>query len=66
MVVGRQVSHQRRLLRMRKKSGNDEFYANYLIAERAALIAAGPPTAPSPAFTSVHDLPAAGGWTRWP
>jgi hypothetical protein len=51
MVVGRQVTISG-AFQNAEEERTDEFYANYLIAERAVLVAAGPLTAPSPAFTS--------------
>jgi hypothetical protein len=51
MVVGRQVTI-RADFKNAEEERNDAFYANYLIAEKAVLVSAGPQAAPAPAFTS--------------
>ena len=51
MVPGRQVTIAA-AFKNAEEARTDDFYANYLIAERAAIVSAGPRTAPAPAFTS--------------
>jgi hypothetical protein len=51
MVAGRQVTISA-AFKNAEEARTDEFYANYLIAEKAAIVAAGPLPAPAPAFTS--------------
>lgn len=51
MVVGRQVTITA-AFQNAEEARTDEFYANYLIAERAVLVSAGPLVAPTHAFTS--------------
>lgn len=51
MVVGRRVAIKATFKRA-EEPRTDEFYANYLIAEKAELVEAEPGVAPAPAFTS--------------
>jgi hypothetical protein len=51
MVVGRRVTIKANFRRA-EEARTDEFYAHFLIAERAALAGAEPRAAPAPAFTS--------------
>lgn len=51
MVVGRRVTI-RADFKNAEETRTEEFYANYLIAERATITSAGPRSAPVPAFTS--------------
>jgi len=51
MVVGRRVTIAA-AFKNAEENRTDQFYANYLIAEKARLVEADPPAAPASAFTS--------------
>ena len=51
MVPGRQVTLTA-AFKNAEEARSGDFYVNYLIAERAAIVSAGPAAAPVPAFTS--------------